>query len=944
MMNESTNFNSLDQLAHEFAERLRRGERPTVEEYAEQHPHLAAEIRDFFPTLMLMEAQLTPASSPSSPRTDTSWPRDLPSQLGDYRILRELGRGGMGVVYEAIQETLGRHVALKVLPPRHMSQAIDVERFRREARAAAQLHHTNIVPVFDVGEADGVHFYAMQFIDGQPLNRLLDGTQRRPEHHSQFALGVAHWQAAQQAEIADLAHRADQSAGSAPDTEPGGIQINDTPVHASAAGQSANDLVAPERGYCRSGTSPEFRRVTGISVFWRKPLPASTSTILNGSRRQHYLHVARIGKQVAEALAYAHGQGVLHRDIKPANLLLDSAGVVWIADFGLARVEGLDELTSPGDVVGTLRYLPPERFEGHSDERGDVYGVGITLYELLTSRPAFTASSRATLIDNILHTSPLSPRRIDPHIPRDLQTIVLKAMAADPSQRYARAEALAADLNRFIEDRPILARRLSPWGHTWRWCRRNKALASMISLAAALLVAVAVVSLVSSFKLRGQLKETIAAQREVQEQLFDSLMSQAHEKWNSDGPGQRFETLKVLREATRIARELELAPASFDSIRNETIAALCLPDVEITRKLKAWLPGTTTVDFDPRFERYARGDVDGNVTIHRVSDNAILHHLPSPRPDMQVENDFGILFSPNGQYLQQVSFNIVGGGGCLRLWDLSGSEPKITFEVGGVCGGNCAFRSDSQQIVVVTTDLAPSGPVEATAGAWVHVYETATGRECVAALRGEEFSWVAFHPLVSRLAVSDASAVRIVDLDTGAESGRWERSNTNCMAWSPDGRQLAAASASDRLIQRWDAERKQSLPPLSGHSGRVNGIAFDHQSNLIVSSDRPSNILRLWDPPSGRLLLNAPGGSLPNKRFTEDNQLFSGTLGAAPELRLLKVARGRELQRFALEAQIVRGMPTAVLHADCRTLAVTSRDGTVLLDVQRGEQLAVIPG
>jgi hypothetical protein len=198
-----------------------------------------------------------------------------------------------------------------------------------------------------------------------------------------------------------------------------------------------------------------------------------------------------LGVQVAEALEYAHHQGILHRDIKPSNLLLDTAGTVWVTDFGLAKAEDSQELTHPGDVVGTLRYMAPERLEGRADPRSDIYSLGLTLYELLTLRPALDDGYRARLMERIRQESPPLPSRIDRRIPRDLETIVLKAIVKEPGGRYATAAALAEDLRRFLADRPIQARRTPLLERAWRWCRRNPALAGMTATVALMLAVVA---------------------------------------------------------------------------------------------------------------------------------------------------------------------------------------------------------------------------------------------------------------------------------------------------------------------------------------------------------------------------------------------------------------------------------------------------------------------
>ncbi|MCI0462138.1 MAG: serine/threonine protein kinase, partial [Gemmataceae bacterium] len=221
------------------------------------------------------------------------------------------------------------------------------------------------------------------------------------------------------------------------------------------------------------------------------PGQADHST-LSESGREYWHSVARIGIQVAEALAYATSQGILHRDIKPSNLLLDTQATVWITDFGLDKVADSADLTNPGDLVGTFRYLAPERFQGQADVRSDVYSLGLTLYELLTFQPAFKASDRNQLIDQVLHEEPPRPRKLNPEVPRDLETIVQKAMAKDPAHRYQTPTELAADLKRFVEDRPIRARQVALRERFWRWCRRNPVVASLTAALTILLAAVAV--------------------------------------------------------------------------------------------------------------------------------------------------------------------------------------------------------------------------------------------------------------------------------------------------------------------------------------------------------------------------------------------------------------------------------------------------------------------
>jgi serine/threonine protein kinase len=447
--------NGVDELAEEFARRLRAGEQPSVEEYARRHPERADEVRAVLAAVEMME-QLKPRREDELPR-DTSAPQsgNPLKRIGDYRIVREIGRGGMGVVYEAEQEALGRRVALKVLPPHLVAEERSRSRFRRESQAAGRLHHTHIVPVFGAGEADGHCFYVMQLIDGRGLDQAIRAT---------------------------ATHK-----GELPATDP----------------DQTVDVVTPSPQPPASGSGERSSDATTVTPrFALTGLPA----------RDYWRAAARIGSQVADALAYAHSQGVLHRDVKPSNLLLDAHGAVWVTDFGVAKLAEEAGLTQSGELVGTLKYMPPERFAGRTDARGDVYSLGMTLYEMLTLRPAFPDTNPQHLIRLIHEQPPPRPRAVNPGIPHDLETIVLKAIARDPAHRYATAEEMAADLRRFLDDRPILAKRAGPAERALRWCRRNPALAAAAGTIFLLLAVTAGVSFAAYLK-------TAAASREVEKAL-----------------------------------------------------------------------------------------------------------------------------------------------------------------------------------------------------------------------------------------------------------------------------------------------------------------------------------------------------------------------------------------------------------------------------------------
>jgi serine/threonine protein kinase/tetratricopeptide (TPR) repeat protein len=350
------------------------------------------------------------------PPTGDGAPGLGPARLGEYRLVREVGRGGMGVVYEAVQESLGRRVALKVLPFAATLDPRQLQRFRNEALAAAQLHHTNIVPVFGVGCERGIHYYAMQFIDGRTLAAVI--RQLRPETRRRAT----------------------------------------APLRTSGH----SDLATPDP---TAPTHPE------------KAARAEASTLPETGSPDFYRAVARLGVQAAEALEHAHQAGVVHRDVKPANLMVEVGGHLWVADFGLAHLPGTAGLTLTGDLVGTLRYASPEQIRGHPggvDHRTDVYSLGITLYELLTLEPAYDGRDRPELLRRLVTENPVPPRQRDREIPAELETIVLKAMEKNPADRYATARELADDLGRFVADAPIRARRPTVIQRLRRWGRQHQ--------------------------------------------------------------------------------------------------------------------------------------------------------------------------------------------------------------------------------------------------------------------------------------------------------------------------------------------------------------------------------------------------------------------------------------------------------------------------------------
>ena len=453
----------LNEVLLTYLEELEAGQSPDIDQLVQKYPDLRDELQEFVSSRLEIDRLAAPLRAANGTQNSTHERTESPSrgavgstvvhehgdseigQLGDFRILREIGRGGMGVVYEAQQISLRRRVALKVLPFASAIDSRQLQRFKNEALAAAHLQHASIVPVHAVGCVRGVHYYAMQFIDGMSLSELIAELRKETEQ-VQSEVTVSRTQLVE------------------------GVQSES---HTAARTRSTGQL-----GHCE----------------W----------------------VARVGRQAALALEHAHQTGIVHRDIKPSNLLLDPQGQIWVTDFGLAQVAGDGNLTATGELLGTLRYSSPEQAmarRGIVDHRSDIYSLGATLYELLTLRPVFEGKDRGELLRQIAEVEPVLPRVLKPAIPEDLETVLLKALRKEPSERYSTAEELASDLQRFIEHRPVFARRPTFLERARKWGRRHPAMIATVMMGLLILSAG---SMAGAALLRLEQGRTKAAQREAE--------------------------------------------------------------------------------------------------------------------------------------------------------------------------------------------------------------------------------------------------------------------------------------------------------------------------------------------------------------------------------------------------------------------------------------------
>jgi serine/threonine protein kinase/Flp pilus assembly protein TadD len=487
------------------------------EEMLARYPQFAVELERFFAQREQFDKLAAPLREiAKEPQTATA-PLLESGLLGDFRLIREVGRGGMGVVFEAEQISLGRRVALKVLPFAATMVPRQLVRFQNEARAAASLEHPHIVPVYGVGCERGVHYYAMKFIEGQTVAALI-AQQRR-----------------------------------------------DSATYLASGGRQPPDLPLGSVSHQRADASRSPQSTTA---------PAATARTERAPRDAAYFRrAAEWGIQAAEALEHAHSLGIVHRDIKPANLMIDGQGKLWVTDFGLARTATDAGLTMTGDVLGTLRYMSPEQAQashGLVDHRTDVYSLGVTLYEMLTGRPAVEGKGREEILNAITLREPRPLRRLDSAIPQDLETIVLKAMEKNPTDRYAAAKELNDDLQHFLEDRPIRARRPSTLVRARKWGRRHRAVA----------VAAVVCLLITSLAVAGSLG-WVAREGAVRRAAIARVIASALDESQSWQAQRR---LPEALSATRRAKGL-LAGADVDDALREKVMVR-LADLELLDSLE----------------------------------------------------------------------------------------------------------------------------------------------------------------------------------------------------------------------------------------------------------------------------------------------------------------------------------------------------------------------
>jgi WD40 repeat protein/serine/threonine protein kinase len=882
--------NLLAQITDEFLQRLDAGEQPDIEEYAHRYPAIAEVLRQVLPALHVLRG---PAAATDAADVATA------GCLGDFRILREVGRGGMGVVYEAEQMSLRRRVALKMLPfaatmdPRHL------QRFHNEARAAACLDHPHIVKVHAVSYERSVHFYAMQFIEGQSLDAFL--RQLRQD-------AATAW-----------------PAGSEPDV----------PSRGPASGVPAAEMA-----------ETRVRATTQLA-----PRDAA-----------YFRRVAAWGIAAAEALEHAHSLGIVHRDIKPANLMIDGAGKLWVTDFGLARTATDAGLTMTGDVVGTLRYMSPEQAlakHGLVDHRSDTYSLGATLYELLTLRPAVDGKDREEILGKISFEEPPSPRSLDRTIPADLETIVLKALAKEPSERYATAQEMADDLRRFLEDRPIRARRQSWLKRIHRWVRRQRAVVAAASTTLAVALAVGAVLIwrerVGTLSAlhdaqvqrdRAEVHRGRAEERELlaRRQLYAAHIAAAQRAWMSaelgvvqslleqyiPRPGEvdlrgfewyylwgiargRTEALRILRGHSGDVYCVQFSPDGkllATSGQDHTVRLWDPARGQARAVLRGHGNEVNWVAFAPEGGTLASAGDDGAVKLWDLaSGRETSQILKSPVPVI------GVAFSPDGKVLAAGLKD-----GTVRWWDRPSGRERPPF------------RAHANWIESIT--FSPDSRTLATSAENVKLWYTATGKlqrimpVWPAGHIGSKANFIRFNHRGDVVAApSRVDQIQLFDAASGQPFLRLASFNNQAQsaAFSPDDRILAVAQ-DDGAVRLWHARTGQMLEMLGGHAGRVWCVAYAPDGRTLATAGKDGTV-RLWDPDArqDRKVLATP--LIDCLTFSPDGKriVVGGLRKNEHGLTIWEIPSGQR-KTFLPSAHTVRSL---ALSPDGRVVAAGSHDGLV---------------
>lgn len=770
----------LGEIADEMADRLAAHRHIELSEYIERYPDLADMLPGIYSSVRGLSSWLDSDDAKPSNAENLS--------LGDYRLLREIGRGGMGIVYEAEQLSLRRPVAVKVFPFASVLEPYKLQRFKNEALAAATLEHPHIVPVHSVGVERGTHFYAMRLIQGASLAAVIR------KFHSE--------------------------------------------KHAKISHESLNDLFEEPRDASNDGGETP-------GATYGSTLNSRTSA----ERSEYQRRVAAWIRDVAGALHYAHHLGIVHRDVKPANLLIDEQQKVWVTDFGLAS--GINEatMTLTGDLLGTLPYMSPEQTSGKRqlvDERTDIYSLGVTLYEALTGRKPFNTDNRSELIQLISNVEARIPSRTQRLLSPDLVNVTLKAMARDPRERYGSAKELADDLTRFLEGKPVVARRPSILGRSIRWIKRNRAVSTAAAIVVACLALVTIQSQLSNLRIRKSSAAlnhhlyvadvSLAADALEQNNVVQARELLSHHVPRAGEPDLRGFAWHLLWDTVNPAEakfdEHQTYVNSIDWSPDGTEIVSAAEDGQLlvwdhsngkrSRGLPKWPVAVSCVRYSPTGDKLAVVDVDGVLAVLIPASGETLARTRAHDGNVRM-----VSFSPDGTLLATASTN----DGHLRVFDAATLERKLDIGSHGQVN-SVGFFDDGKRLASCGSDKR------------IRLWDIKSAEQ-VKEIHLDGIRNITVSPDgASLVANTSYGQLRKYNLPNLNELGVWNVSGERLyeVRFSPDGRYLVACGK-DRLVRVVDANTGELLRTLSGHDRRVFAASFSPSAANVATASADGTCL-----------------------------------------------------------------------------------------------------